>query len=229
MLTITCDESTAASIAIYDTCEISMSHADWLAEGCPTIGDTVMFDASGSGSAFASALADARYLVVDEFEHDGWHLLSFTQVGSSEADDALGAAGMADEAEVAEYAEANGDDYAYDAPGGQDGDEPVDMTLIPGVRRDTYAPSMRLIANLVREHGMSLKQIAAGVSALEGRIGVHAMSDDVVLEWLVGDEQERPVDDSVIVEIGDEGEPVRLPGETSGFPKVGDTSKLSIS
>lgn len=194
MLSIQCDDSTAAAIVVDDVTEISMTQDDWEISGRPTIGDTISFVLPGDG-AFVDAFAGTTYLVTDEFERDGQHIVSFADAsadGDISSDGtwlSYGSALLEGEAEVADYAFDSGDD------------EDISMGLLsefPGIRPpdegsttdgDSHGttirnmPSMRLMGALMSEHGMSMRDIIAGLVAMESESPAESVNEDVIVDF----------------------------------------------
>lgn len=200
MLSIQCDDNTAASIIIDDATEITMAQEDWEISGRPTIGDTISFDVPGDGM-FVDAFKGTRYMVTDEFERDGWHVVSFTDATMDE--------GMTADGPWPPYAdvpiEGEGEVHLVD-------EEPVEVTdaemellsEFPGIiapdiedaeasvagmgdtaRRKAIRnmPSMRLIGQLMQEHGMSMHDVVAGLIAMENEGTEQTANEDVIVDF----------------------------------------------
>lgn len=189
MLSIQCDENTAAAIIIDDVTEISMTDENWEISGRPTIGDTISFDVVGEGT-FVDAFNGMRYLITDEHARDGFHLVSFVEVPNESQ-------GVMDDTwfSYGEVPPSDDDDKQYS-------DEGIDtLRSFPGiiapddhgttessdqqVRQITIKnmPSMKLISVLMQDHGMSMHDIAAGLIALENETSTPVVNDDVIVDF----------------------------------------------
>lgn len=195
MLSIQCDDTTAAAIIIDDANEIAMAEEDWEIAGRPTIGDTISFEVLGDGM-FVDAFNGMCYLVTDEYEHNGNHIVSFTEVSQGAPAPTEGTWDASEDiygdAEVVEYATDDGDDGDIDAlqffPGiiaPEDGADTTtyDKTTTPRPMTIKNMPSMKLLSVLVQEHGMSVHDIAAGLIAFEKESAVPAANEDVIVDF----------------------------------------------
>ena len=197
MLSIQCDDMTAANIVIDDATEIAMSVEDWEIAGRPTIGDTISFEVIGDGM-FVDAFKGIRYLVTDEYEHDGSHIVSFAEIPSEDADSG--------NANWSDLPLDSGDDDDFDFAE-YDGGSMDTLRLFPGIvapKMDETAaddrshdsqdetdhrvairsmPSMRLLGTLVNEHGMSVHDVVAGLVAFENESAVPVTNEDVIVDF----------------------------------------------
>lgn len=195
MLSIQCDDNTAASIVIDDATEIAMTQEDWEISGRPTIGDTISFDVVGNGM-FVDAFKGTQYLVTDEYERDGHHIVSFTDVatdsvmvtdepwlayedvpidGEGEVYDIDDDASAAD-AEMELLAEFPG----IMAPGSEGSEGLGDTARRMAIKN---MPSMRLIGQLMQEHGMSMHDVVAGLIAMENEDRTQTANEDVIVDF----------------------------------------------
>lgn len=196
MLPIQCDDNTAAAIIIDDVTEISMTEEDWEISGRPTIGDTISFDVVGEGD-FVDAFNGMRYLITDEYERDGFHIVSFVE--APQDDPALDSFMGASEDHEPDTDDSEGGDLTVDeienlrlfpgitAPqeqqeqtngeGDSKGSDQVSQVSIKNV------PSMRLIGTLMRDHGMSMHDIVAGLVAMENEDASDTINDDVIVDF----------------------------------------------
>lgn len=193
MLSIQCDDNTAASIIVDDITEISMSQDDWEISGRPTMGDTITFVVSGGG-AFAEAVAGMAYLVTDECLRDGRHVISFA---AAPMDDV--SADNVWDIEPEDYDDPDFDempDGSEDmgllaefpgiiAPNGGEGAKAQDGGAATRRAAIKNMPSMRLMGSLMQEHGMSMREIVAGLVALENEAGdgQDKANDDVIVDF----------------------------------------------
>lgn len=212
MITIPCDEQTAVAIIVDDASEISLEHAEWVAIGSPTIGDTIAFDVQDETSGFAEAFGTTRYLVTDEFEHDGWHIVSFVTANMEPVEPSYDVTDATQDDEAALSPVDFGDFMDYDPTADESADgmaavmtmlsdetaaeSPIDAAFELSSDTDAVpnqdfsvlknaSPSMRLIAQLMDEHHMSLHDIGLSMMALDAQGDAdkteHAFNTDVMV------------------------------------------------
>lgn len=195
MLSIQCDDNTAAAIIVDDATEISMTEEDWEISGRPTIGDTISFDVTGEG-AFVDAFNGMRYLITDERKQGEFRIISFVEVSCDGTDDAWFSYDTEEDVAFAGEDGMDGDDESMDFlrsfPGIVAPDEPGDgANEVPHGQADDQVhqiaiknmPSMRLIGALMQDHGMSMHEIAAGLVAMENETASSVVNEDVIVDF----------------------------------------------
>lgn len=218
MLSIPCDERTAAAIIIDDVCEISMTETEWESAGTPTIGDTISFDVGDSGGVYADAFQDTSYLVTDEFSHAGTHVVSFVPVSAETAYD-----GETPQGGYETYDDADDLPECVASPS-----DTGDLSMIPGIMSPDgestpaqspdvtvdydatpeaaqVSPSMRLITHLMVDHGMSLREVGMGLMALEEERRKASINPDVEIE-IAADVDDGEDEDLLAVDIRDDSD-----------------------